>query len=194
MDQKIIGLIKAEPLAKDIEIEASCSFLSVETGGVGIDDETHKIIIRFEESKFHTRNPRANVSGRWYSNSHHNQSEEWIAFNSAFAIDKQEAMKCTSIGLGQIMGWNYSALGYRSVDDMWDDAKKGLDRQVYQFFKFVSVDHNGNLKKAIQEKNWALAATYYNGAGFRELAKKYNRTPYDQSLSQAYARYKKQGL
>lgn len=41
-------------------------------------------------------------------------------------------MKSTSIGLGQIMGFHYALLGYKTVGEMWDDAKKGLVNQVDQ--------------------------------------------------------------
>ena len=38
--------------------------------------------------------------------------------------------------------------------------------------------------------DWDGAATIFNGAEFRQLAKKYNREPYDISMSIAYAKFK----
>ena len=102
--------------------------------------------------------------------------------------NKTAAMESTSIGLGQIMGFHYKRLGYDSVGAMWDDAKKGIDKQISQIFKFINTDHK--LKMSLENKYWSTVAVLYNGAGYKELAKKYGREPYDISLEKAYNKYK----
>jgi hypothetical protein len=47
------------------------------------------------------------------------------------------------------------------------------------------------LKEAIKNKDWFTIASIYNGKGFRELAKKYGREPYDRSMAKAFERYSK---
>lgn len=183
MDQRIIDICKQQ----DIDAVSLIAFISVETGGKGFDESTGKILIQFEPAWFKKKAPYA-PSGIWSVNKVDVQSKEWLAFNDAYSKDKDAAMQSTSIGLGQIMGFHYKDLGYANVGLMWDDAKKGIEQQVSQIVKFIHSDKN--LENAIQKQDWTTAATIYNGSGFRQLAEKYHRTPYDQSLSQAYDKYK----
>jgi len=171
------------------EKAALMAFIEVETGGEGFDSETGKIMIQFEPAWFRKKAPYA-PSGKWSLNKVERQEKEWIAFNDAFAKNPNAAMESTSIGLGQIMGFNYKKLGFESVGAMWDDAKTGLEAQIIQIVKFITG--TPNLLKAIKTHNWHLCAVYYNGAGYKELAKKYGRTPYNISLANAYLKYSKQ--
>lgn len=165
------------------------AFIEVESGGKGFDERTGKIIIQFEPAWFRKKAPFA-PSGKWSVNKVDVQSKEWIAFNDAFGIDPDAAMESTSIGLGQIMGFHYERLGYSSVGEMWDDAKSGIDRQVWQMCKFIDTD--ANLKKAIRDKDWHRIAVLYNGAGYMNIAKKYGREPYNISMQKSYLKLIKQ--
>ena len=71
---------------------------------------------------------------------------------------------------------------------MWDDAKKGIDKQINQLVKFINSDNN--LLFALRKHDWTKVASIYNGSGFMELAKEYHRTPYDESMEIAYNRFK----
>ena len=88
------------------------------------------------------------------------------------------------------MGSHWKRLGYKSVGEMWDDAKKGEDRQVFQMTEFINTDKR--LLQALKDKNWHRVATYYNGAGYKNLAARLGRTPYDVSMKRAYEKYKKE--
>lgn len=179
--------IKYEACRIDVEQEALTAFVQVESGGKGFDATTGKLIIQFEPSWFRKKAPYA-PSGAWSVNGVERQSREWIAFNDAFRINPDAAMESTSIGLGQVMGFHYKRLGYSTVGEMWDDAKKGDDRQIFQMAEFIRTDPR--LMKALKDKNWHLVATYYNGAGYKALAKKIGREPYDVSMRKAYDRLK----
>lgn len=183
MDSKIIAEAKKYPL----DAASLLTFISVETGGQGFDSKTHKIIIQFEPVWFKKNAPYA-PSGLWSVNKVDVQVKEWLAFNDAFSKSPDAAMKSTSIGLGQIMGLHYQLLGYKTVGDMWDDAKKGIDRQIWQLVKFINTDNR--LKIALMNQDWHTVATIYNGAGYKQLALKYNRTPYDESMKNAYEKFK----
>lgn len=185
MKKEQVLSIKYEACRIGVEPEALAAFVSVESGGSGFNNDG-KLIIQFEPSYFYKRtNVMINNGVSW-------QAVEWKAFNEAFRINTNAAMESTSIGLGQVMGAHWKRLGYSSVGEMWDDAKKGEDRQIYQMAEFIRTD--ARLIKALKEKNWHLVATYYNGAGYLNLAKKYGREPYNISMKKAYDKYKIQGL
>lgn len=183
MDQNIIKECKKYSL----DTASLLAFISVETGGQGFDKNTHKITIQFEPVWFKKQAPYA-PSGLWSVNKVEVQSKEWSAFNDAYAKNPDAAMKSTSIGLGQLMGFHYQRLGYKTVGDMWDDAKKGISRQVWQLVKFIETDNR--LKIALMNQDWHTVATIYNGAGYKQLALKYNRVPYDEAMKSAYEKFK----
>lgn len=182
----MIQIVKKIVREFNLEYAALMAFIEVESGGRGFDENTGKIIIQFEPAIFRRRVPYAQ-EGAWCKNKVDVQAKEWLAFNNAFSINKNAAMESTSIGLGQVMGFHYKRLGYSSVGEMWDDAKKGIERQIWQMAKFIDTDNR--LRSALISKNWHLVATYYNGAGYRQLAAKIGREPYDLSLQKAYAKY-----
>ena len=183
MDKSIITECKKYSL----DTAGLLTFIQVETGGQGFDKNTHKVIIQFEPVWFRRQAPYA-PSGKWSVNKVEVQSKEWAAFNDAYSKDKDAAMKSTSIGLGQLMGFHYARLGYKTVGDMWDDAKKSIDRQIWQLVRFIETDNN--LKIALMNADWTRVATIYNGAGYQQLALKYNRVPYDEAMKSAYEKFK----
>ena len=185
MEQKIINLCKEQP----IDTAALLAIISVETPGQGFDANTGKILIQFEPVWFKKQAPYA-PSGLWSVNKVDVQVKEWLAFNDAFKKNPDAAMQSTSIGLGQIMGFHFDRLGYKTVGAMWDDAKKGIEQQIKQLVTFILTDDK--LRYAIEHHNWTDVAEIYNGKGFRELAAKYRRTPYDKALEDAHKVYIKQ--
>lgn len=182
MDQKIIQLANQ----CHFETAAILAFISVETGGEGFSSDTGKIIIQFEPSWFRKKEPFA-PSGKWSVNKVDVQSKEWSAFSNAFSIDPDSAMESTSIGLGQIMGFHWKRLGYKSVGEMWNDAKNGIDHQFWQIVKFIETDKA--LLSAIEFHDWDKLASIYNGSHYKELAIKLGREPYNVSLQKAYERF-----
>ena len=156
MDKEIIDICKKQ----NVESASLLAFISVETGGKGFDDKTGKILIQFEPVWFRKNAPYA-PSGLWSVNKVDVQSKEWLAFNDAYKKNHDAAMKSTSIGLGQIMGFHYKRLGYNTVGEMWDDAKKGIEQQVNQMVKFINSDPN--LSDALKIHNWTKVAKIYNG-------------------------------
>lgn len=170
-----------------IDPPALLAIIEVETGGRGFDLATGKIIIQFEPSWFRKKEPYA-PTGAWSVNNVDIQRKEWEAFNSAFKINPTAAMESTSVGLGQIMGFHWKRLGYGSVGEMWDHAKTGVEGQLDQIIKFLTSD--SRLRASIERKDWHTVASIYNGAGYKALAKKIGREPYNISLADAYKRYK----
>lgn len=165
------------------------AFISVESGGKGFING--KIVIQFEPVWFKKKAPFA-PSGKWSINKVENQAKEWIAFNNAFSISPDAAMQATSIGLGQIMGFHYKRLGYKSVGEMWDSFKASEYNQVLGIAKFIKTDPG--LFNALKGKNWHMVAVKYNGSEYKELAKKYNREPYNISMEKAFVKYSNQAI
>lgn len=171
-----------------LPLEVLMAIIEVETPGKGFDERTGKILIQFEPNWFKRHEPFA-PSGKWSVNKVDVQSREWIAFNDAWKISPESAMKSTSIGLPQIMGFHYERLGYKSVGEMWDDFKKSEYQQLLALVRFILTD--AQLTKAVREKNYHMIAYIYNGAKYREMAKKWGREPYDVSLGKATEKWEK---
>lgn len=157
------------------------AIISVESGGIGFASDTGKIIIQFEPVWFRKKAPYA-PSGKWSVNGVERQSQEWTAFNDAFRINPDAAMESTSIGMMQVMGFHWKALGFDSVGAMWDYAKESEANQIDLAIRFCK--NNSKLDLAIRNKDFPTIAYYYNGAGY----KKYN---YDSRLLNAWLKYKK---
>ena len=187
MNKELQTIVKLVACQFKFEPAALAAFIEVESGGKGFDDKTGKILIQFEPIWMKRLAPYT-PSGAWSVNKVDVQSKEWIAFNDAFPKNPNKAMEATSIGLGQIMGFHYKRLGFATVGAMWDDAKKGLERQVWQIAKFIETDKN--LQTALKIGDWHKVSTIYNGSGYKEIARKYGREPYNLSMAKAYGKYK----
>lgn len=174
-----------------LEYAALKAFIEVESGGRGFDTKTGKILIQFEPHWFRRKAPYA-PSGNWSVNKVDVQSREWTAFNEAFRLNPDAAMEATSIGLGQLMGFHYKILGYKTVGAMWDYAKLGEYQQVEQLCLFLKNYLGGRILRHLKEKDWHNVAVYYNGSGYMTIARKYGREPYNISMAKAYRKYSNQ--
>jgi hypothetical protein len=155
------------------------AIIEVESGGVGFAPDTGKIIIQFEPVWFRRMEPYT-PSGLWSLNKVERQAQEWKAFNSAFAVNPDHAMQSTSIGMMQVMGFHFHILDFDTVGDMWDYAKVSEYNQVDLALRFIKS--NRYLYLAFKHRNWALAASYYNG-------KYYWKHGYHTKLRRAYEDY-----
>ena len=63
-------------------------------------------------------------------------------------LNSTKAHEATSMGLSQIMGFNYGRCGYDSAKEMYDDFATGEKAQLEGFIKFLISD--SNLLKACQ--------------------------------------------
>jgi len=190
MEKTLTDSIKKYATLFNMEFAMLAAFVATETGGSAFDKTTGKIIIQFEPSWFKRqakRRGRPAPNGLWEYNGVEVQSKEWAAFNDAFSKDATAAMESTSIGLGQILGVHWAALGYNSVGEMWDAAKEGIDTQVYQICLFIKATKG--LHTAMKTKNFHTIASLYNGANFEKLAIKLGREPYDVTLAKFYKKF-----
>lgn len=152
---------------------------SVESNGEGFDPKTGKIKIQFEPHYF--KRISKLISGLWSFNKVDVQSKEWEAFNDSFKKNPTAAMESTSIGRMQVMGIHWKRLGFKSVDEMWDFAKKSESNQLWLGLKFLSTDPK--LFRAIQVWNTKEVALRYNG-------KNYWIKGYDKKLAAAEIKFR----
>ncbi|TDE53747.1 N-acetylmuramidase domain-containing protein [Flavobacterium sp. GT3P67] len=165
---KKITLKEIQTLSKEFGIPTSRiqAIKEVESGGIGFDSKTGKIIIQFEPVWFKRQSPYS-PSGKWSVNGVERQELEWKAFNDAFEKDPNAAMEATSIGLMQVMGFHWKLLGFKSVGEMWDYAKESEYNQLRLSLLFIKS--NKKMFKALIAGNWKVVAYYYNGAHYWKL-------------------------
>lgn len=183
--KRIRSVVQASAREFNLEYASLMAFIEVESSGQGFGKDG-RLTIQFEPFWFIKLTPNPPFT-KWSRNGVEGQSREWEAFEDACLIDKRAAMESTSIGLGQILGLHWRRLGYDSVQEMWDDAMKGIERQVWQICKFIDTDRR--LRTALESKDWHIVASIYNGAGYKKLAEKLGREPYNISLEKAYRRH-----
>lgn len=156
------------------------AIIQVESGQHGFDQGTGKIIIQFEPAWFRRQYKNwvtVTTHTKWQSNKVGNQAAEWKAFNSAFAISKEAAMKSTSLGMMQLMGFHYADIGFKTVGEMWDYAKVSEYNQVSLAIRWIKTVKP--LDQAIKNMDWQKIAYYYNGTNFQAFR-------YDSRLLSAY--------
>lgn len=162
-------------LAKEfgIEYKALNAVFLVESSGSGFDRKTGKIKIQFEPYWFQK------YTGKRIPNGVENQPAEWLAFEKAQAIDKVAALKSTSWGLGQVMGFNHKAAGFVDPIKMVASFEESEYNQLKGMLNFIKA--HPKMLLALQTKDWATFAKYYNGPKYKDFK-------YDTRLADAYAK------
>lgn len=176
--------------------------VAVESSGRGFGEDG-RVILRFEVHKFwkywgrkqsavfsahfkfnaakrwlgHQVNPSASPLG-WF-NPHASQNNEWRAYEFARTLDEEAAMLSVSLGLFQIVGFNFQLCGNATVAEWFWDHCESEARQLERFCTFIE---NRKLADELQRKDWFGFASHYNGPG--------KALEYSQKLAAAYERFK----
>ncbi len=98
----------------------------------------------------------------------------------AMNINDVAALRSASWGLGQVMGFNFKAAGYPSVQAM---VRAFMDDEEAQLSGMINFIRTNRLDDEIRRHDWTAFARGYNGPGFA----KHN---YDSRLAAAYAKWK----
>lgn len=164
------------------------SVISVETRGFGfLPDRRPKIL--FERHIFHRR------TGGVYDAAYPNISSsapggyaggaaEYLRLKRAMLLDRRNALESASWGMGQIMGFNATGLGYTNVEAMIAAFKGGEDAQLEGCARFIAG--NPPLAAAFRSSDWARVAFFYNGSS-------YAQNGYDRKLAASSRRYETSG-
>lgn len=154
--------------------------LRVETRGCGYFADRRPVILferhvfsrktghRFDAQAPDISNPQAGGYGGGV--------KEYERLARALALDEQAAMESASWGLGQVMGFNATDLGYGSVEQFVTRMMVSEDEQLAALTAFIQK--NG-LAEPLRHHDWAAFARGYNGPG-------YEKNQYDKKLAEAY--------
>lgn len=108
-------------------------------------------------------------------------SDSYPRILKAYEIAGDVALLATSWGLGQIMGFNHAAAGFKSAQAMVESFADDEDNHLEAMIDFIKA--NG-LDDEIRRHDWAGFARGYNGSGYKANA-------YDTKLAAAYAKWRK---
>ncbi len=107
------------------------------------------------------------------------QTARYKMLNRARLIDIDAALQSVSIGIGQVMGSHWKALGYASPAAMFVRAVQGFEGQLELMLRYI--DRFG-LMDELQRLDWSGFARGYNGPAYRKYQ-------YDTKMAQAYAKF-----
>lgn len=108
------------------------------------------------------------------------QARRWDNFDWLYSVDPQAAVKATSWGAFQIMGFNHESCGFEDPLMFLEAMRQGGGAQVSAFVRFV--ESGPALLAAMRAASFADVARHYNGPA-------YARNQYDAKLRQAVARF-----
>lgn len=164
------------------EIALIKAVTQIESGGYGFfEDDRPKILFeahyfsKFTKGKYDKTKPNIS-SPTWNRRLYIGGISEYTRLDEAIKLDKKSALQSASWGMFQIMGSNYSACGFKNVEDfvkaMYENSKNHL-------LAFCSFLKSKGLDKKLIAKDWAGFALGYNGAG-------YKANSYDVKIKNAY--------
>lgn len=153
----------------------------VETSGKAFDDEGRPRILyerhyfhRLTHGRYDHRHPDISNALR---GGYGKFSAQYGKLEKAYALDPVAALQSASWGRFQIMGKNFHAAGFASVQRFVLALTRSEANHLQAFASFVKAD--SHLLKALQKKDWATFARSYNG-------KDYKDNDYDGKLDKAY--------
>jgi hypothetical protein len=167
--------------AKDAELWA---VLTVETSGCGfLADRRPKILFerhifsRETGNRFDASNP--DISNSTPGGYGADGANQYNRLQQALALDRNAALRSTSWGIGQVMGFNAEIAGYKDVEALANAMTVSENEQLRAMAG--EIIHNG-LHKALSAHAWPTFARGYNGPD-------YAKNNYDTRLAAAYQKY-----
>jgi hypothetical protein len=161
------------------------AFLDVETSGRGFDAHGRPIIL-FEPHVFYRNlagasRAKAVAAGlayaKWGEKPYPRDS--YPRLKAACAIDETAALRSASWGFGQVLGENFRAAGFPTVQAMVEAMMADEALQLAAAVNFIAANRlDGKLRK----HDWAGFARGYNGAS-------YGKNAYDIRLAEAFRKW-----
>jgi len=175
----------AQALGCDIPaIKAVCE---VEAPRGGFLDDGVTPVILFEAHHFSRLTghqydaTHASISSRtWNRTLYAGGMREHRRLADAAALNREAALQSASWGRFQIMGYNWTLTGHKSLQEFINDMYRDEGAHLDAFVGFVK---NSGLAPALQAHNWMDFAKGFNGAGFAA-------NKYDQKLAAAYLKHR----
>lgn len=177
----------ATPLA--VEVAAIQAVAQVESRGDGFLPDGHPLIlferhVMFRELREKFGQAKATSWSRTYPNivnptpgDYGKVSDQPARLALATTLDRDCALKSASWGKFQIMGLNWSLVGYPSLQAFINAMYRSEADHLHAFCEFIKADPV--LHKALKDRNWATFAKRYNGPA-------YAINQYDKKMAEAY--------
>lgn len=178
--------VKASDIAVKLDVDpiSVLAVAEVESNGShDLPDGRPKILFEAHQfsartgGRFDATHPRIS-SPVWDRSLYVGGAGEYGRLEAAMGLDREAALKSTSWGLFQIMGFNHKAAGFATVDAFVDFIKGPDDADMEAFINFVRA--NPPILRALREKDWKEFARHYNGPGAV--------ASYSAKMADAYAR------
>lgn len=171
--------------ALDCEVAVIKAFAQVESPRGPFENDGAPTIL-FERHKF------SQFTGGRYDKTHPDLSNpvaggyglysvQHSKLQRAVALDRDAALRATSWGQFQIMGFNHQRAGHATLQGFINAMYRSAGAQLDALVAFIKSDPK--LLRAIRTKDWAEAARLYNGAAYRI-------NKYDERLAAAYAKHR----
>lgn len=163
----------------DVETAGKSGFLP--DGQPRILYEPH-VFFRRTDGRYGEREPiSAPAWGRWPYGTY---SEQWRRFEMAAELDRTAAIESCSWGLFQILGENWRALGYPTVEAFERAMHRDEAAHLDGFIRFIRAN---NLSAALRAgdgtpDSWVAFARRYNGPAYASHG-------YHERIAVAYARH-----
>lgn len=109
---------------------------------------------------------------------------EYTRFDRAFKIDQVAAIRATSFGLFQIMGFNFEFAGFTDINAFYNAMRQSESNHLNAFVSFNKKYVKGRLATYLVNRDWANYALTYNGPA-------YAKNKYDTKLADSYAKFTK---
>lgn len=138
---------------------------------------------RMTAGKYDDSHPHIS-SERWNRKLYKGGIAEHGRLQEAASLNREAALKSASWGRFQIMGFNWAACGYASLQDFINDMYAGEFGHLKAFVGFIK---SLGLQDELRKCDWDRFARVYNGPG-------YAANQYDTRLQQAYLKYKKHAI
>jgi hypothetical protein len=149
-----------------VAVQEVWTVLGVETSGCGFLSDRRPEIL-YERHIFHRltggRFDDGNLSDPTQGGYGPTGAHQYDRLTAAMDLDRDAALKSASWGLGQVLGENFSAAGFASVEQMVQAMTDSEDAQLAAVSAFILENH---LDRALRTHDWTSFARGYNGSAF----------------------------
>jgi hypothetical protein len=189
MNKKLIpSQIVAQAKTLGIEVNALRAVIEVECKGSGFNTDNTPVIL-FERHVMRQRliaNGQVKIADQMIikrpdlcsktAGGYGLYSAQHGRLNVATQYHRASALESASWGIGQVMGYHWKSLGYKSLQAFVNAMYKDEASQLEAMCRYIKV--NG-LVNALKNKDWKSFARGYNGV-------EYAKNSYDVKLANAY--------
>ena len=148
----------------------------VESNGVSFDNSGRPIILPEPHIFYRETGGRFGITPfsypKWGTRSYPKSYDaRWQMLADMAELDEAAALRSASIGLFQVMGFNYAAAGYSSVHKMWEGMTADEDDHLEAMVSFILAEGLDDELRACRAGDPASCVPFvsrYNGPGYKK--------------------------